>query len=142
MSVLYEPYGRDRLIVFTARGARIVHGRWATGNRLLAQVALCRLITERGSLLDDPDFGLPIVMFLGEDLTSARLASIPGLIELELRKDKRLSAVTIGATLVDGLPVQTLELDMELVGIATGPFPLVARVSELGLEVLRLPEAA
>ncbi len=137
-----EPYGQDTATVFTDRGAYIAYGRKSSGARLLAEAALRRLITQRGSLLDDPNYGLALVNFIGEDLTPTKLAALPGLIELELRKDARLAAVRVDVAMVDTLPVQTLDVAIQIVGVDTGPFDLVVRVTELGLEVLSLSEAA
>ena len=76
--------GRD-----TSCTTRLFAGRVVEGARLLAEAYFRRLTTERGALLDDPDYGLAVSGLLNAGLTVSELASIPGRIRNELEKDDR-----------------------------------------------------
>lgn len=77
-------------------------GRYATGLRVVAEALYRRLITRRGELLDDPDYGLPLSDYLGSVVTAADIARAPGLIRQELLKDPRVSTVDVEFTDVLG----------------------------------------
>lgn len=76
--------GRD-----TACTTRLFAGRTVTGARLLAEAYFRRLTTNRGELLDDPNYGLGLSSLLNSAMTATELASIPGRIRNELDKDDR-----------------------------------------------------
>lgn len=141
MSVVEQPYGRDTSTRFTSRGARVDYGRLVSGKRLLAEACLRRLITERGTVLDAPNYGFPIVNLLGQAQTAAGRAAIPGLVRLELQKDARVDSVDVRVTVDESRrPSIALLLEITVTGVETGPFDLVVSVDELGVKVLSLPE--
>ena len=129
MTLAAQPYGRD-----TSATSRVVPGVIVEGNRLLAEAAIRRLRTQRGTLLYDPDYGLPLSLLLGRDMTQAELASIPGQIRNELLKDERLENVraSLGRS-SDGV---TWILSIEFYPVKTGPFGLVLSVGDVTVEVL------
>lgn len=143
MSATTLPYGRDTATVFTERGARIAHGRIVSGKRLLGEACMRRLITERGTLLDDPNYGFPLINLLGRAQSRAGRAAIAGLIRLELMKDERVQSVDVVATFDESAkPIIRLDLDITVTGVETGPFSLVLSVDEVNVRVLSLPEGA
>ncbi len=140
MTVRHEPYGRDSATPFSARGARIDWSRKTTAQRLLGEALVRRLITERGSLLDDPTYGFALIDFLGDDFDAVKLAALPGLVRLELQKDERVDSVRVTARSVQVGATIEVTLEIQVEGVEVGPFDLVVRATELELSVLRLPE--
>jgi hypothetical protein len=133
------PYGRE-----VSATDRIYRGRLVSGNRLLAEAAFRRVITQRGAVLDDPNYGLPLVDLLNKPLTADELAAIPGRIRNEISKDTRLVQ---GSVVVDVIPIVATGVAREYeVSISAdggnGPFTLVLSVNDLTVSVLSLPEAA
>lgn len=133
------PHGRD-----TSATDRIHRGRIVTGNRLLAEAAVRRLSSQRGSLLDDPNYGLPLVELLNQAATKDQIAAIPGRVRGELAKDTRLveGSITVELIPIDvSGPAKSYEVRIGMEG-DDGPFELVLSVNDLKVEILSLPEAA
>lgn len=61
----------------------------------MAQAAIRRLITDRGSLIDDPDYGFGLISLLNRPLTAAELRSMPARMSLELEKDDRVAESSV-----------------------------------------------
>lgn len=72
-----------------------------SGLHMLTQALCRRLITPRGTLIDDPNYGFDVRQFLGADLGPADIARIQAGIDAELLKDERIlssqSSVTLAA---------------------------------------------
>lgn len=140
MTLVAEPYGRD-----TSATTRIHRGRVVSGTRLLAEAAFRRLITERGTLLDDPNYGFAVKQFLNADMTPARKAAAPGLIKLEIQKDDRLVDGSVAVDITEErMPNGSLEwtIDASAVGVDEGPFEFSVLVSDVTVELLAIPEVA
>jgi hypothetical protein len=75
----------------------------------LAQDIYHRITTERGSLVDDPDFGEDVTGYLSTANTARALLSIAGRLEAEILKDDRVSTVVVE---LDG---NTTQLDITIV---------------------------
>ena len=101
----------------------------------LAEALARRLITPRGGLFYDPDYGTDLRVYLGEPITDALIYEIERVAALEAEKDPRVEAATATITRagVDGL---RLRLD---VTTAEEPFRFVLRVDALTVEVLYGP---
>lgn len=69
-----------------------------TGRAALVQSLVLRLITERGSNLDDPDFGIDMFGYLHRPITTRSLAELEGRIRNELRKDDRVEDIIVAVT--------------------------------------------
>lgn len=63
-----------------------------SGLHMLAQALCRRLITPRGTLIDDFNYGFDLRQFLGDDVGPADLARIASGVDAELLKDERVSA--------------------------------------------------
>ena len=101
--------------------------RFVTGTRLLGEALYRRLITPRGQLLDDPDYGLGIVQLLNKPMTTREIASLPARIQAECLKDERVASVTATVT-------RTGEIwKISLVATASSgePFRLVMSVDQV-----------
>lgn len=138
MTVTAQPYGRDVSCV-----RRVQYGRVVSGARLLAEACYRRLITDRGQLLDDPNYGFSLSRYLNRALTKAEEAALPGLIRLELMKDARVESVSVlvRMTRQSNGALQAV-VHIEVVGVETGPFPLVVSADSVTTQLLQLPEAA
>ena len=95
--------------------------REVAGDELVGEAIYRRLTTARGTLIDDPDYGLDVRSFVQAGLTSGRLVEIAGLIRVELAKDETIGDTAVN---VDQLGDGTLEAKVEVL-TAEGPFPFV-----------------
>lgn len=96
MTTALERYGRD---VFCDTEVR--SGRYAAGVLVVAQNAAHRLTTPRGMLRggeEEANYGLDLPGMIGGIATASQAASMPGRINAELRKDRRIAAVRVRAT--------------------------------------------
>ena len=64
----------------------------------LAQDIFHRITTERGSLVDDPDFGEDVRGYLSSATTARELFAIGGRLESEILKDDRVRSVSVEVT--------------------------------------------
>lgn len=78
----------------------------------LAQAAFHRISTRRGTLPDDPDFGIDVLAFLHAPKTPQDLLAVGGQVSTELQKDDRFSDVLATATYA--APTQTLTLSIRI----------------------------
>lgn len=93
----------------------------STNPLLVAQANYRRLSTERGTLIDDPDYGFDLLGLVHHGVTQDFLASIPGQVRNELLKDDRNETVEVQVS-----NVTARAFDIEIRGTtATGPFELV-----------------
>lgn len=86
-------YGRDVSCTFD------VDAQWsevdAEDPLSIVNASVRRLITERGTNPDDPNYGLNIPGYLSKPLTPSGIEEIQGLAKLELEKDDRVFAATV-----------------------------------------------
>ena len=103
-----------------------------SGLHMLAQALCRRLITPRGTLIDDANYGFDLRQFLGDDLAPADVARISAGVDAELVKDERVAASQTTAGLLSGvLTVSTA------VTPSSGPnFQLVVAVSAVTVALL------
>ena len=97
------------------------NGREVSGEELVGEAIYRRLTTARGTLIDDPDYGLDVRSFVQAGLTPGKLAEIGGLIRVELAKDETIaeSSVNVRQTSTNALEAKVEVLTGE------GPFELV-----------------
>ncbi len=102
----------------------------ATGRICLANALARRLITPRGGLFYDPDYGFDVRAYLNVALTRSKRGELVAGIEDECRKDARVQSVVATVTQV-GFPRADLQVSL-LVTPAAGPaFPLVLSIADL-----------
>jgi hypothetical protein len=65
----------------------------------IGEAALRRLMTPRGGLLDDPDYGIDVRSFCSRGVAVDELRDLAGTIKLELVKDDRIETVLVGVTM-------------------------------------------
>ncbi len=95
----------------------------------LAEALVRRLDTPRGSLPDDPDYGLDVKGYCNRATTAAELLALAGQIRTELQKDDRvdLAAVMVAPSASGG----TLAIQIRIVPVdpRLGPFALTLAAS-------------
>lgn len=127
-------YGQD-----LSATKRLNYGRIVSRGELLAEAAYRRLITVRGTLLDDPNYGLGLVRWLQTEYTPAMLAALPAIIRLELMKDQRLDSVNVEVTSTrDASSAVAMQVDITGAGINGEGFTLVLAVSDVTVDLLEL----
>lgn len=106
----------------------------ASGLHMLAQALVRRLITPRGTLIDDANYGYDIRDFLGDDLSPADVGRIGSGVDQELIKDERVLSSQTTVT-----PLSTYVLTIStVVTPSQGPsFQLVAAVSAVTVTLLQ-----
>lgn len=105
--------------------------RLVRGVRGLAEACGRRLVTPRGSLLDDPGYGYDLRGRLNDNLTPADLAQLAVEVRAELMRDERVEEASVTVTLAsNALRVSGVVLS------SAGPFRLVLSVSSITAEVL------
>ena len=65
---------------------------------IIQQSLLRRLITPRGSLYDDLDYGLGVSLYLNSSMTVQQRQEIAGVIQGEMMKDDRLESCSVELT--------------------------------------------
>lgn len=108
-------------------------GTLVSGNTALAQAIARRLITPRGSLFYDTNYGTDLRLYLNEGMTNEAQSRIKSAIEAECAKDERVSSVT--ADVVYSSAARTLAITITLVG-GSGPFSLTLAVTSLTVSLL------
>jgi hypothetical protein len=126
-----NPYGWDLSCVNDLTASMTEVG----GNIVLAQSCARRLITARGTLVDDANYGYDITQFLGDDLDPVQVGKIQANIAAELLKDERVQSVRSVAILSLG-GVLTVTAIIEG---ASGPFAFVLSVSDLAATIVVSP---
>lgn len=126
-------FGRD---ISCTTGLR--SGRYASGRRLVAEACYRRLSTPRGMLRggdEEANYGIDLSEYLGASRPKAAAASLPAIIESELRKDERVEQVDTTVTLTSNGVASELLLTIR-VTTAEGPFDLQVSVDEVSVELL------
>jgi phage baseplate assembly protein W len=127
-------YGQD-----LSATKRLNYGRTVSSGELLAEAAYRRLITVRGTLLDDPNYGLGLVRWLQTEYTPAMLAALPAIIRLELMKDPRLDSVNVEITSTrDASSAVAMQVEITGAGVNGEGFSLVLAVSDVTVDLLEL----
>lgn len=93
-----------------------------------------RITTERGSLIDDPDYGIDIRDFLHLDMTPAQLNSIAAQVQYEVQLEPRVLSNAVTVSKVD-----YRELSIQIAfSTRDGEQALTLSVSESGITVAKL----
>jgi hypothetical protein len=103
------------------------------GLQCLSQALFRRIITPRGTLIDDPNYGVDLTGYLNDDLGPADLARIGASVDAEFAKDERVfrSSTTI-TFLLNTLTVASV------VYPSSGPsFRLVIGVGSVTAQILQ-----
>lgn len=109
-----------------------------TGRTLLAQAIARRLITPRGRLIDDPNYGTDLTNMINADMSQRDISALIAAIRAEVMKDERVAAVTVKVTPPPKL-TGTYEIAIGLTD-ADGPFVMTVAASSVTLELLKVGE--
>lgn len=114
-------------------------GRYVTGARLVAEALYRRLTTPRGTLRgaeEESNYGLDLAALVGTVRTNSDIASLPGQIEAEIRKDDRVETVTVSVLETStSAALRTFSISFA-VETGAGPFTLVLGASAVTIELL------
>jgi len=102
-----------------------------SGWRGLGQALARRLVTPRGSLLDDPSYGYDLRSRLNDSLTPADLAALGAIVTRELEADERVETATPTVAFAAG----ALRVAARIT-TASGTFRLVLAVGDVTAEIL------
>lgn len=106
------------------------------GLTTLVQALYRRLITPRGGLIDDPNYGFDCASLLDEGVTQRTLALLAAQIDAELVKDERVGSSKTTGQFTPGPGNAGRYVASTLVTTATGPFRLVLSISNVSVEIL------
>lgn len=102
----------------------------ASGPRNVANALSRRLVTPRGGLFYDPDYGFDVRSYLGVALTRGKLAELVQGAESECLKDVRVQALVATVDFI-GNPSASLTMSFA-VTLANGPtFDLIMKIQAL-----------
>lgn len=101
----------------------------------LAEAIGRRLITPRGGLFYDPDYGFDLRRYLNETWTESTEFEVETLLVAELRKDPRILDATATIDITNILATRQVSITIEA-ETDFGPFSLVLNVSAVTVEVL------
>jgi hypothetical protein len=105
-----------------------------SGNTVLAQAIARRLITPRGRLIDDPNYGYDLSAFLNADLGPGDVGKITANVYAECLKDERVLDAQVSVSLALNVLTVTVTLST-----ANGPFTLVLSISSVTTSLLTVP---
>ncbi len=133
MTVVATPYGRDTYCTNRLRPGRVVEGV-----ELVGQALYRRLTTRRGTLLDDPNYGIHLLELLGSSVSEDMRASYPGRIRNECLKEPRVDSVTVTITENQEGAGLTWTVDLDVLTTEGDTFDLVLSVSDVTVDLLQL----
>jgi hypothetical protein len=97
----------------------------ASGFRCLGEALARRIVTQRGSLFDDPSYGTDIRARLNDNLSPAQVYALGASVRNEWLQDARVEDCSVAASLT---PSGALSV-RGVVQTAAGPFRLVLEIS-------------
>lgn len=103
------------------------------GRTLLAQACIRRLITYRGTLIDDPNYGTDVRLYLNSDIDTRLLGQIASAVDAELEKDERVLRSRTTATFIGGILLLSVQLADQ-----AGPFSLTLSVTDVTVALLKV----
>lgn len=123
------PYGSDISAVSDINPSMVLR----SGPQVLADAIGRRLITPRGGLFYDPDYGLDVRAWLNESITESSGVELGSAIAAECEKDERIESAraTVDFNLLEG----RIRIAVELT-TAEGPYRLVLSVSDVSVDIL------
>lgn len=111
-------------------------GAVITGNGVLAESILRRLVTQRGTLIDSLNYGTDVRGWVNEVASSGEaIARVKTVIERECRQDERVFSAD--AQVWYDQPSSSMGISITL-ATANGPFKLVLAANAVNLQVLQL----
>ena len=109
--------------------------RTVSGRTALAQALYRRWTTDRGTLIDDPNYGTNLTDAINDDVGPSGIGEIVAAAGAEARKDERVRDIVGEGVLVEGVLTLTFT-----VTDADGPFALTVSVSDVTVEILTVQQ--
>jgi len=106
--------------------------RMVTGNRIVGEAVARRWLIDRGTLIDDPNYGYNLLQFVNGELDTRALNDIAQNASTEAEKDERVLSCAVSC-IFDGT---TLTVS-GIVRTQAGPFTLVLSVANLKVSLLQ-----
>lgn len=106
-----------------------------SGVNVLAQALVRRLLTPRGALIDDPNYGYYLVGEVGDDIGPGDVGRIAAQMDAEFLKDSRVSGSRTTAAFIGGVLTTSSVITSSL-----GPFPLVLAATQVTVTILKAPQ--
>lgn len=103
-----------------------------SGRANLVEALARRLMTPRGGLFYDLNYGFDLRAYLQEDINPQTVFELESLVAVELQKDQRVLAAEVTVSQPEH---NALRLDA-LIQLADGPFRLILRATDGSVEVL------
>lgn len=95
----------------------------------VAQAIARRLTTTKGTLPDEPDYGLNLRDFLNAGVPASDLAGLAGRIKLEVLKDDRVEDATVTVSIPDARSL-SVSIQLTLYDPALQPFSLTLALTD------------
>lgn len=108
-------------------------GLLITGRRVLSEALIRRILTPRGRLLSDPNYGFDLAGAINNDMSAADANEVGANMDQEFTKDERVVSSTTIASFNQTTGVLTTSTTID---DGQGPFPLVLSVSNYLLSIL------
>lgn len=103
------------------------------GRMVLGQAIARRLITPRGGLIDDPNYGTDVRGYLNDDVDNATIQRLASEIAAEAIKDEQVLSATATVSVLAGvMTVAVAVVD------AAGPFKLVLAIDAVDVTILKV----
>lgn len=102
-----------------------------TGRRVVAEAVFRRLITPRGRLIGDANYGFDLTAYINGELDTGGLGWLRSAVIAECEKDERVLSATCEMTWLDDVLTATIGLSL-----AAETFTLVLAVSAVSVELL------
>jgi hypothetical protein len=112
----------------------------AYGIRNLGNALLRRLITPRGSLLYDPDYGLDLRAYLNAGLSDGEVTGLAGAVALELEKDERVASAEASMTFIRQAGALRIRCKVDTVDL--GSMTMLLQIGQVTATVLDTSVAA
>lgn len=97
---------------------------------ILAQALFRRLITTRGSLPDDANYGLDVRAYCNKATTTNEIKSLAGRIKVELEKDDRVDTVLVEVTPSSDARTLTISIQVNPIDARVGGFSMTMVASD------------
>lgn len=104
-----------------------------SGRQCLAEALARRLVTARGTLISNPDYGTDVTAYVNDDIDARTLAKIASEVDGEMLKDERVVHSATTAAFLGGVLVLSVNITDGL-----GPFKLVLSVSDVTVSILQV----
>ena len=109
-----------------------------TGQRAVAEAVARRLITPRGGLFYDPNYGYDVRLLLNNSMLQSDVYAVTAAIEAECEKDERVYDAQVSIKTTASLETLLISIKLQT---SAGPFLLTLSVSNVTVDILTIASA-